>query len=380
MVTYPYIEDYLELLGGYSPNNWLQPTPLSSPISLARYDVAIVVSMAENTLFGIALTDKQGALAINLVLKYQRQFANLGVDVTPANNPVFRLPLRTINRERKIWKETDSINIQFPFTTNLVEDTRAFKKISCGRFDYDSITKVWSSGITEANISWIVAWGQANRFTIDNEVMELFNLILQCELIPYSIKLVKNESEFSITNATDNLITYINNHCGGFGPENIVSLVDNAVSLVYEVDETIISQVVTQHGENINLFPSRNIHLTRTIENFARIIDYAELTNRFPIYVYDPSSYFYRSELKTLLETCFSTDTTLTIPPSGKIKDCDIDLTNVKLIYATKIPTGWEHKIPLLLTTQELLFGGVRQEWAVRAERIVNYCDTKLKE
>ncbi len=381
MTQYPHIEDYLELLSGQSPNSYQNPSSVSPIlIQLANYDVSVISSMAGSTLFGSSLTDKQSELAIRLILKYRRQFASHGIDVSPAENPVFRKPLRIVNRDKLIWRDGDNIKIQFPFDGKLVADTRLYAKESQGRFEYDHSSKIWTAAITESNVNWIVAWGKANRFQIDSTIEDLFNLIIQCEDIPYSITLIQTPSGFEITNAADSLIKYINDNCGGFGPDNAVSLIDNAQSLGYTVSINILNEATEKHGGNLNLFEGdRRTHLRKTIENFARILDYAEITNRFPIYVYDPMAYFQHNSLRDSITSYFGPDAVLMIPPSGKMPNCDYDTQNVKLIYATKLPVGTTYRIPLLITTQELLFGGVRQEWAVRAERIVNYCDSKLK-
>ena len=63
-ITYPHIEDYLEYLGGYEVGLAVWQPHSVNRISLARYDIAIVNSMASTTVFGTALTDKQAELAV----------------------------------------------------------------------------------------------------------------------------------------------------------------------------------------------------------------------------------------------------------------------------------------------------------------------------
>ena len=65
MTTFPYVEDYLEFLAGYSnTNSSLITAPDMDRIRLARYDVRIVDSMANSTMFETALTDKQSVLTL----------------------------------------------------------------------------------------------------------------------------------------------------------------------------------------------------------------------------------------------------------------------------------------------------------------------------
>ena len=65
---------------------------------------------------------------------------------------------------------------------------------------------------------------------------------------------------------------------------------------------------------------------------------------------------------------------------SGKTKTCDYNIDCVKVVYANKIPTTWEYPVPLLISTAEMMFGGKRMEWINKAEKIVYYTNTKLRE
>ena len=149
MLTYPYVEDYLEYLGGYEVGITALITPHSvNRISLARYDIAIVNSMASTTVFGTALTDKQAELAVKLVLKYRRQFAKLGIDVSPAENPVFRLAPRKMDRTRAVWLDKDHILAKFPYDNDLIKELQNFREASQGKVWYDRDKKLWNLAIT----------------------------------------------------------------------------------------------------------------------------------------------------------------------------------------------------------------------------------------
>lgn len=85
MKTFPYIEDYLEIINGdrdpatgkiYGLFDSTQPI-----VSLARYDVSVLASMSSATQSGRALTDRQAELAVKIILKYQKQLEKLGIGV-----------------------------------------------------------------------------------------------------------------------------------------------------------------------------------------------------------------------------------------------------------------------------------------------------------
>ncbi len=138
MITYTHVEDYLEYLGGYEVSLTALITPHSTNrISLARYDVAIVHSMASTTVFGTALTDKQAELAVKLILKYRRQFAKMGIDVAPAETPVFRLAPRKMDRTKAVWLDGENIVVKFPYYNDLIKELHSFREESQGRAWYD---------------------------------------------------------------------------------------------------------------------------------------------------------------------------------------------------------------------------------------------------
>ena len=138
MLIYPYVEDYLEYLGGYEVGLTALITPQSvNRISLARYDIAIVNSMASTTVFGTALTDKQAELAVKLILKYRRQFAKMGIDVGPVETPVFRLAPRKMDRTRAVWLDGENIIVKFPYDNDLIKELQNFREESQGKAWYD---------------------------------------------------------------------------------------------------------------------------------------------------------------------------------------------------------------------------------------------------
>ena len=58
------------------------PKFIHKPISLANYDVGFVNNAVRSINKGEGLSDRQRALTIKLVSKYERQYKRLGIDVT----------------------------------------------------------------------------------------------------------------------------------------------------------------------------------------------------------------------------------------------------------------------------------------------------------
>ena len=370
MLTYSTVEDYLEYLGGYEVGLTALITPHSvNRISLARYDIAIVNSMASTTVFGTALTDKQAELAVKLILKYRRQFAKLGIDVSPIETPVFRMAPRKMDRTKAVWLDDDHIVVKFPYDNGLIKELQSFREASLGKAWYDRDKKLWNIAITEYNVNWIVPWGNSNGFEVDNHVREIFYQVLECEQQPFEIKLVQQDDGYAITNAADSLVKYINDHAGGFGRDNLVKLIDYAGLCGYTIDDAVkVPSLALRY-----IGGKHAIHLEPSEDNLNMIFDYAEITDRYPICIYNPT-------LFDLDLSRFDDCDIVRFDRNGKTPTSEYDPYGVKVVYAQKIPTTWDFPVPLMVTTFEMMFGGKRMSWTNRAEKIIYYSTSQLRE
>ena len=373
MLTYPHVEDYLEYLAGYEVGITALIIPQRSHgISLARYDVQIVNSMAANTAYGTALTDRQAELVVKLILKYRKQFAKQGIDVAPVEEPQFRIPPRKLDRSKSIWIEEQQIRIKFPYDQKMIDQVREFKETCQGSARWNNQTKMWTFGLTEYNLNWLMAWGKVNQFDMDQQIQDLFEKILACERSPYEIKLVKDGSGYKVTNAADSLQEYIDQHVGN----DLVKLVDHAGVLGYAVDADILEECSQRYGTALEYIGIRHsTHLMPISEPsmWDWVLDYAELTDRYPICIYDPS-------LVDMDISRFKEEEIVRFDHNGKTKTSDYDPYGVKVVYARRIPKTWEFPVPLLVTTAEMMYGGMRMEWINRAEKIVYWTNTMITE
>jgi len=364
MVTYNYVEDYLEFLAGFDLILGIKP------ISLARYDIQIVDSMASSTLGGIALTEKQAILACKLVLKYRRQFAKINIDVTPVENPQFRIPVRKLDTTKAIWIEDDGIIVKFPYDDMLIKELHHYREESQGSVRFDRDSKRWHVAITEANVNWIYTWGDMIGFDIAPEVKELFDRILESEQQPYEIKLVQDNSKYTITNAANSLLDYIENHLGGFGLDNTIRLVDYSGLGGYTVDDSILA-ACPQPMHYIST--KHTVHIQPSTDNLNMIFDYAEQTNRYPICIFNPT-------LFDIDLSRFDESDIVRFDRNGKTSTSEYDPYGVKVVYAQKIPKTWDWPVPLMITTFEMMFGGKKMDWTRRAEKIIYYGASQLRD
>lgn len=391
MITFAHIEDYLEVLGGYreisangkspGPANIFGALNSTAPISLARYDVNIVNSMSSHTMNNGALTDRQGELALKLVEKYKRQFANKGVDVAPSvQNPKFRLPLRIVDRSKTLNIVGDSIVLKFPYDKKLVPLVTGAAKESKGRFNFDREKKEWYLAITEYNLNLAVGIGEQNEFEISAEVRTLMDKILEVERTPYKIELCAINGDVTITNAAYSLYKYIDEHLGGLGVHNFVKLIDYAPVLGYTVHEDILAAIKTEYSPIVyGIMSNKESHVCRLDPNdsgeelLKSVVDYATMTNRWPVCIYEPDA---SNRLRNTAQTLFSPEEIL--DTTNKKVSTPVDLSGVKCVYFNKLKRAWPHRIPILISTNAMLYGNEKQATLQGTEKVVYYTPTTL--
>jgi hypothetical protein len=373
MKTFPYVEDYIEVINGdrdpvtgklYGLFNNTPPI-----VSLARYDVQIVNSMSDASSNGRQLTDRQAELACKIILKYRKQMAARSIDVSPVENPQFRLGVRTIDRRRILSIDNDDIVLQFPYDTRLIDDVRELSKLSEGRWGFDGETKTWRLGLTETNVVAAYGFAQNYQFEISQEFVELAQLVNTCEETEYAIRLVNTADGLIINNATRSLIDYINNWCG-FDSSNINRLVDVSPLLGYTVDKLIEQQIVAKYSPRVyNLMTAYESKFSPTVhDDVAKdIVDYANLTNRYPIYVYEPNLSGHL--LDDFVNANFSGDD---VYRASTLKKEPITVGK-KVIYFHKFHTSWTQPIPLLISGQGMMHGGEKSMLLQRAEKVVYF-------
>jgi hypothetical protein len=103
------------------------------------------------------------------------------------------------------------------------------------------------------------------------------------------------------------------------------------------------------------------------------IFDYAEITDRYPVCIYNPT--LFEIDLSR-----FDEEEIVRFDRNGKTKTSDYDPYRVKVVYAGKIPSTWDFPVPLMVTTFEMMFGGRKMDWTRRAEKIIYYGATQIRE
>lgn len=373
MKTFTYVEDYLEVINGDrdpvtgKPYGLFDDTP--PIVNLARYDVQILSSMSAATLDGKSLTDKQADLAIKIVLKYRKQLEKLGIDVSPVEEPKFRLGIRQIDRRRLAYIENNKIVLKFPYDTKLINDIRDLAKISHGAWLFDSSARSWNLGLTETNIVAAHGFATNNNFEISSDFLYYLNTVINCERQPYEIKLIEKDNRLDVTNAPPSLNEAITNWCG-FDSSNLDLLVDVAPIYGYTVDSIIETKIINKYSPRIyNIMISKEIKFVPNAPNEVvnDIVQYAKITGRYPIYVYEPDM---SDRLLNNFVLQHFEDSEI-----HRVKDLKKELVTVhkKVIYFNKYKAEWQQPISLLVSGQGMMHGGEKSLLLQRAEKIVYF-------
>lgn len=376
MKTFSTVEDYIEVIAGWrdpvtntTPGNhnalWFCFNPI---VSLARYDVSVLDSMCTAALENRALTTKQGELAVKILLKYKRQFAQKDIDVSPLETPKWRLPLRTMDYSRRMSIQDDKIRIEFPFKTDLIEGLREFRKDSQGHGEWNKDKKRWEFALTEYNLEYLKTWCEANEFEIDAETNRLHAIVDAVEKTLYAIELDFADGGLAIKNAAESLIEYINTNCGGFDYENLPRLIDMADILGYTVSPGIAEAWRQEHGNAIDNFTrlrELKVDATKysTQEILSSVVKYADLTNRYPIVFFEPDM---SGRLYKELYDIVGADNIKTHRGRHSIGKMD---SGVKYVY-TSVPIK-DFAIPLLVSNAGMMFGGDKSLMVQNTEKAV---------
>ena len=371
------VEDYIEVLAGIRDIEtgmvnlgWIfSYEPI---INLARYDVNFVNTLAETVVNKTPMTDRQAELACKILLKYHRQLLRKGVDVTPVEKPVYRLPLREIDRSKLLCIKDDYLHMKFAYNTELISTLKEAAKESSGTLKWNHDLKVWQVGLTETNLTIAVEVARKYQFEISQEVLVLYASVQKVENEPYAIELQLTDTGCTVDNGAWSLMEYINKELGGFTHDNLYRLVDASGVLGYTVSEEI-KQALSQDSNLLDylLSAQHKIKQKPNLEKIIEILEYAQLTNRWPVYVYDPTLNNWFKHLviasvgdEQVLDTTLEKHTASILPTDGK-----------KVVFMNKYNTAWENSIPLLISTQGMMFGGEKTILLQRAEKVVFFAE-----
>jgi hypothetical protein len=170
-----------------------------------------------------------------------------------------------------------------------------------------------------------------------------------------------------ITNAAPELVEHVNNKLGGFELANLYNLIDYADILGYTIDPAIEEVAIANSSPrmyNLMINKDSKIGADDVERNFVDVVKYAEQTNRWPIHIYEPNL----SDFLLGLAREHLGDAVISI--TGQESP---DVSQARAVHFTKYQSRWQHRIPLLLSSAGMLYGGEKQLLIDRAEKVVYF-------
>lgn len=342
--TFQCVEEYVEYIGGYRDYSGRRLglfDQVPSPISLARYDVSIVNSLASQTAeLNNPYTDKQAALAVKLVDKYRRQLAGLNPSIIVPENVeslTYKLGIRQVDRRKLVSIEEDKFVVKFPYDTKLIDSVKKQIREGHGAAQFDNDRKVWKLAMTEHMLNWIMAVCTVNDFEIADEVKSLYNKMLESEKTQYKIELDVVAGEVVIANAPNSMLDYIRDKVGDISLDNLLLLVDNSEVLGYTISDTVKEVIKKQYPEFNRMIRKRKVIFKKDDNPMDKVVEYARLVNRMPMHVYETG-----------------------IPKKSTDEIC----------YMNR-GLGYDVAPKLLVTTTSLMIGSRKESWMANAEKII---------
>jgi hypothetical protein len=265
------LEDCLEHLAG------LRESPVT--FTIEKTDYTIITSIAKQCFKGTALTDRQSALMQEKLQTYRDQFINLDWDFDYAVEQL-RQPLRHIDRSKYIKLQDNNIVVRFPFNKTDICYVQEFSSTADG-YHHQNGTHMHSFDYTERNVLNLLDRFTKKEFTIDEELLEIYNKVKVINDNPQDY--LSGILDTELVNIHSNLMPVIKDEVGDFTSENMLQFVDrrfrygfNYINLPTD-QSTLVNQIVCRKNKQFQSRPS--------MHSLHNILDALWKLDRFPLLV-----------------------------------------------------------------------------------------------
>ena len=180
-----------------------------------------VESLATQLSNGNTLTEKQAALSIKLLKKYQVPLEVYFKTKIDLDNPVFAHPFRKLFIEKTITVRNGFIQVKFPYDEELIKAIQKFvsesavvpeniytsstAKAYIGQWNHED--KVWAFSLREETVLWLGSNLLSRNFTADATFLEWYNNIntIIDNANDHAVIAVKTDSKFAFKNASNKI-------------------------------------------------------------------------------------------------------------------------------------------------------------------------------
>jgi hypothetical protein len=181
--------------------------------------------------------------------------------------------------------------------------------------------------------------------------------------------LTRTPQGLEITNAAKSLQEAVLADCG-LADENLDRLVDCSAIYGYTVDEQIQLDAACRYSPRIcNLLLAQETKFAPNSDATVvkDIIRYADITQRYPIYVYEPD--MSNRLLDNFVRANFDPEDVYQSQTLSKPKTP----VDKKVIYFNKYSAKWDQPVPLLISGQGMMHGGEKTMLIQQAEKVVYF-------
>lgn len=284
------IEDLLETLVGLRSD---------TSIKMMTNDATLMFSIARQVFRGVALTDRQQALAITKLEGYKEQFSELGIDFDFAIDKL-RMPLRKIDRSKYI-KIVDNLKhvehgnkwiaIRFPFSKKTI--------VTLGKIQHNGSEYYHEKGshehyflLNEYNTMQILSLFEDKNFDIDPALIDWYRKLQYMK--QNKEQYVPGIYNFKLKNLNKRAVDYMLSSIGEPTPENLSLYKDRSSVLGLEhfdpnkLDDSI--NMLTTLSQKIVRRTSSNVLVSKKKYTFNNVCETLLELNRFPLLVILPGS------------------------------------------------------------------------------------------
>jgi hypothetical protein len=207
MVLYMYIEDLVGRLG-HSGQYMFE-----DQLAIHSFDRPIVDSLANQA---VSYTEKQQALALRLVTKYEKQLSTaLKIDVTSLLiNPLFKNPIRILSSAKQIALgesvDLKYIAVKFPYNEEIVNAIKEYKNgltpVNSMNIKWENDSKEWRFDLNEPNILFLSSFLK-NGFSADKKFVNYVAEVKEVEnnFVDYVPIVAFEDGKFIYKNVSNNI-------------------------------------------------------------------------------------------------------------------------------------------------------------------------------
>jgi hypothetical protein len=282
------IEDAIEILAGIRPR--------IINIRIDHNEKNLIKSIGRQVSNGIALTDRQLDLSLKKIKKYQGNLEknNLDIETMLVTKPL-RLPLREIDRSQRICFEKNEdgksiILIKGTRSKIFQEKWAKIENSMIGEFVDKAMTR--EVPVSEINILNLVSEFSESDFTIDNDLMEIYQEIEKILENPdnFAPYIGLEENQVIVKNANKHCYQYIEENISDETKANFLSYIDKLKNCgIYHKNHEILEKIGNLASNELvkNILSNRSTRFRINSETYdcEKLIEVIDTLDQWPILV-----------------------------------------------------------------------------------------------